>query len=94
MCRYAEFRDGHGHRSGGRPLRQVLKDRATVRGFRGEKLPPHILSNLLRAAFGINRPESGKRTAPSAVNRQEIDIYVAIKEGLYLYGAKAHPRHK
>ncbi len=49
-----------------------------------------MLSNLLWAAFGINRPESGKRTAPSAVNYQEIDIYVTTEEGLYLYDAKAH----
>ena len=74
--------------SGGRPLMQVLKERAIVREFRSEKLPPQVLSNLLWAAFGIHRPESGKRTAPSAVNRQEIDIYVAMKEGLYLYDAE------
>jgi len=76
--------------SGGRPLMQVLKERATVREFRSERLPPQVLSNLLWAAFGINRPESGKRTAPSAVNRQEMDIYVAMKDGLYLYDAKGH----
>jgi SagB-type dehydrogenase family enzyme len=46
-----------------------------------------MLSDLLWATFGINRPESGKRTAPSAVNWQEIDIYVAIETGLYLYDA-------
>jgi len=49
-----------------------------------------VLSNLLWAAFGINRPDSGKRTAPSAVNWQEIDVYVAIAEGLYLYDAESH----
>ena len=46
-----------------------------------------MLSNLLWAAFGINRANSGKRTAPSAMNWQEIDIYVAMKSGLYLYNA-------
>jgi SagB-type dehydrogenase family enzyme len=50
----------------------------------------NILSNMLWAASGINRPESGKRTAPSASNRQEIDIYVATAAGLYLYDAKSN----
>jgi SagB-type dehydrogenase family enzyme len=75
---------------GGRPLMQVLKERATSREFRADQLPPQVLSNLLWAAWGISRTDSGKRTAPSASNRQEIDIYVAMAEGLYLYDAKAH----
>jgi len=74
---------------GGRPLMQVLKERSSSRSFSSEKLPLQVLSNLLWAAFGINRPESGKRTAPSAVNWQEIDIYVATADGLYLYDAKS-----
>ena len=73
---------------GGRPLMQVLRDRSSSRLFSAQKLPDQILSNLLWAAFGINRPNNGKRTAPSAVNWQEIDIYVATAEGLYLYDAK------
>jgi len=75
---------------GGRPLMQVLKDRSSSREFSNEKLPMQVLSDMLWAAFGVNRPESGKRTAPSANNRQEIDIYVATAEGLYLYDAKTH----
>jgi len=75
---------------GGKPLMQALKERQTIRDFSSDKLPPQILSNLLWAAFGINRPESGKRTAPSAVNWQEIDVYVALEEGLYLYDGKAN----
>lgn len=75
---------------GGKPLMQALKDRHSSRSFREEALTPEVLSNLLWAAYGINRPESGKRTAPSALNWQEIDIYVALKEGLYLYEAKGH----
>jgi len=75
---------------GGRPLMQVLKDRKSSREFGTEKLPPQVLSNLLWAAFGINRPDSGKRTAPSAMNWQEIDVYVAMADGLYLYEAKGH----
>jgi nitroreductase len=74
----------------GRPLMQVLKDRRSSRAFSTEKLPRQVLSNMLWAAFGINRPDSGKRTAPSAMNWQEIDIYVATGDGLYLYDAKAH----
>ena len=49
-----------------------------------------MLSNLLWAACGVNRPDSGKRTSPTAMNWQEIDVYVAMEEGLYLYNAKAH----
>jgi len=75
---------------GGRPLMQVLKDRSSSREFSNEKLPMQVLSDMLWAAFGVNRPESGKRTAPSANNRQEIDIYVATADGLYLFDAKAH----
>lgn len=75
---------------GGKPLMQVLKARQSGREFSTEKLPPQVLSNLLWAAWGINRPDSGRRTAPSASNRQEIEIYVATAEGLYLYDAKAH----
>jgi SagB-type dehydrogenase family enzyme len=75
---------------GGRPLMQVLRDRHSTREFKPDKLPLQVLSNLLWAAFGINRPETGKRTAPSAMNWQEVDIYVALSEGLYVYDAKAH----
>lgn len=75
---------------GGRPLMQVLKDRSSSRSFSPEKLPAQVLSNLLWAAFGINRPDTGKRTAPSAVDRKEIDIYVATADGLYLFEADSN----
>jgi SagB-type dehydrogenase family enzyme len=75
---------------GGKPLMQALKERATSRSFSSEKLPAQTLSNLLWAAFGINRTDLGTRTAPSALNWQEIDIYIALPEGLYLYDAKNH----
>ena len=75
---------------GGRPLMQVLKDRRSSREFSTEKLSPQVLSNLLWAACGVNRPDSGKRTAPSAKNWQGIDIYVTTADGLYVYDAKAH----
>lgn len=72
----------------GRPLMHVLKERKSARAFNPKKLPNRVLSNLLWAANGINRPGSGGRTAPSAMNQQEIDIYVATAEGLYLYDVR------
>jgi nitroreductase len=73
----------------GNPLMQLLWKRMSSRGFGPEPFPVEVLSNMLWAAFGINRPD-GRRTAPSASNRQEIDIYVATPSGLYLYDAKAN----
>ncbi len=75
---------------GGKPLMQALKDRKTSREFSSEKLPLQTLSNMLWAANGINRPDSKKHTAPTAMNCQEIDIYVAIADGLYLYDANSN----
>ncbi len=76
--------------SGGKPLMQALKDRHSTREFSPERLPPQVLANLLWAAFGINRSDTGKRTAPSAMNWQEIDVYVATAEGLYTYDPKGN----
>jgi len=73
----------------GDPLMQLLWKRMSSREFSPEPLPIEVLSNLLWSAFGINRPD-GKRTAPTASNRQEIDIYVAAANGLYLYDAKTN----
>jgi len=75
---------------GGKPLMQCLNARRSLRQFSSRPLERDVLSNLLWAAFGVNRPSSGKRTAPSASNRQEIDIYVAMEGGVYLYDARAH----
>jgi len=75
---------------GGKPLMQALKERKTTREFSPDMLPLQTLGNLLWAAFGVNRPDAGKRTAPSAMNRQEIDIYVATAHGLYLYDARTN----
>lgn len=71
-------------------LMAALKNRRSTRAFSPKKLPQQMLSDLLWAAFGVNRPDSGKRTAPSARNQQEVDIYVATAEGVYLYDAKPH----
>lgn len=76
--------------TGGMPLMQALSERQSSREFSSETLTLEQLSNLLWAACGINRADSGKRTAPSAVNWQEIDVYVALPEGIYLYEPKGH----
>lgn len=76
--------------TGGRPLMEVLRDRKSTREFSKKEIPLQVLSDLLWAAWGVNRPESGRRTAPSAVNWQEIDVYVASAQGLYLYDASGH----
>lgn len=74
---------------GGMPLMQALKARASGREFDSRELSPETLSNLLWSACGINRSD-GRRTAPSARNLQDIDVYVAMSSGLYLYEAKDH----
>ena len=75
--------------NGGKPLMEVLKQRKSSREFAPAKLTPQVLSNLLWAADGVNRPD-GRRTAPSAHNTQDIDIYVATADGVYVYEAKPH----
>jgi SagB-type dehydrogenase family enzyme len=72
----------------GMPLMQALRARKSTREFSEEKLPAQMLSDLLWAAFGVNRPETGGRTAPSTRNWQDIDIYAATADGLYLFDAK------
>jgi len=74
---------------GGMPLMETLARRRSSREFAGKPLPLPVLSNLLWAAFGVNRRDGG-RTAPSAINAQEIDVYVALPAGAYLYDAKTH----
>jgi nitroreductase len=73
---------------------QALAQRKTTRAFAGRPLPPQTLSNLLWAAFGVNRPRSVKpelgRTAPSAMNKQEIEIDIVLASGVYVYDAEAN----
>ncbi len=78
------------HMSAGRPLVEALAKRQSTRTFSERALSEQILSDLLWAAFGINRPESGDHTAPSWRGSKEIDIYVAMSQGVWLYDAKAH----
>ena len=76
-------------KTGGMPLMEALAKRATTRAFDSKDLSPRQLSSLLWAALGINRPD-GKRTAPSARNTQETDIYVLLKQGAYVYAANSN----
>jgi nitroreductase len=76
-------------KTGGLPLMDALAKRSTARAFDSKELSPRQLSSLLWAAFGINRPD-GKRTAPSARDFQETDIYVLLKQGAYVYSAKSN----
>jgi hypothetical protein len=79
---------------GGKSVLAALKERRTTRTISARELPAQVLSNLLWAAFGVNRDQGafGKagRTAASASNSQEIDLYVALPEAVYLYEAVPH----
>lgn len=72
---------------GGKPLMLALRDRKTTRDFSDKELSLQQISDLLWAANGINRPAEKRHTAPTARNRQELDIYVAMKSGVYLFDA-------
>jgi Nitroreductase family len=78
--------------TGGMPLMQALAQRKTARAFLDKPLPPQMLSNLLWAAFGINRSRDVKpglgRTAPSARNSQDIQLDVVLADGVYVYDAE------
>jgi len=71
----------------GMPLMRALKTRGSSREFSQKELSAQTLSDLLWAGFGVSRAD-GKRTAPSARNMQEIDIYVAKADGLFRYNAQ------
>jgi len=71
-------------------LKEVLGQRMSARQFEPVQLSESMLSALLWSANGINRPESGKRTAPSALNAQDIDVYVADAQGVWMYEPKEH----
>jgi len=75
---------------GGLPVMKALSLRASAVVFDTTDLKLQDLSNLLWAGNGVNRPDEGKRTAPSAMNAQDIEIYVIQKSGVYLYNAKRH----
>ncbi len=79
---------------GGKSVLAALRERKTIRNISDKELPPQVLSNLLWAAFGVNRQKepfgAPGRTAASASNSQEIDLFVALPEGVYLYEAVPH----
>lgn len=81
-------------KEGGKSVLAALQERKTIRNISARELPPQVLSNLLWAAFGINRDKAsfGKpgRTAASASNSQEIDLYVALPDAVYVYEAVSH----
>ncbi|MDR1243553.1 MAG: nitroreductase family protein [Deltaproteobacteria bacterium] len=79
-------------KTGGAPLMQTLAQRRATRELHGlenggKAISGHMLSNLLWAAWGVNRAD-GKRTAPTARNSQAADVYVALKSGIWLYNAR------
>jgi nitroreductase len=76
--------------TGGLPLMQALTLRQSAREFDPTPLPEQTLSDLLWAAAGVNRPALNGRTAPSAMNSQEVDVYVALPSGLSRYAAFDH----
>lgn len=71
--------------SRGKSLMQALSERHSVREYADRSLSLQDLSDLLWAANGVNRPESGKRTAPSALDRRDIKVYVLTDKGVYVY---------
>src|SRR5690242_21297164 len=80
-------------RSGGMPLLSALGRRHSTRLYTGHALSPQLLSDLLWAADGVNRPATGGRTAPSARNWHEIDIYLAAADGAWRYEPEGHRLH-
>lgn len=77
-------------KTGGMPLMEALNKRTSARNISPKKLSNQELSNLLWAAFGINREESGKRTAPTANDSRAMDVYVILENGAYKYSAEDH----
>jgi len=80
-------------KEGGMPLMQALAKRHSSRSFDAAPLAPQLLSNLLWAAAGVNRDDLGGRTVPSAMNAQEVMVYLALPDGLYHYDAPTHALH-
>ena len=76
-------------KTGGMPLMQALAERKTVREYKPGELDAATLSEILYAANGVNRPD-GKRTIPTAMNKQDLEVYVALPGAAYHYDAKAN----
>lgn len=78
------------HTSGGMPLREAFKARRSTRSYTERALSRQTLSDLLWAADGINRPQNGFRTAPSSRSYFDVDLYLAMADGVWLYDPKGH----
>ncbi len=78
------------HRTGGMPLMEALDKRQSHREFAPQALDAQALSDLLWAAAGVNRPDLRGRTAPSAMNSQEVQLYAALPQGLFRYEPATH----
>ena len=76
-------------KTGGKPLMQALAERCSTRSFTDAPLSAQDLSNLLWATWGINR-EDGRHTAPTAKNKQEVAVYAALPDGIWLYNPVEH----
>ena len=76
-------------KTGGMPLMEAFQLRKSQRSFSSKELTPQQISNLLWAAYGINRPD-GFRTVPAAKNWYEYDIYVLKSDGWFLYEVSKH----
>ena len=92
LCQQAAIQLPAAQTTGGMPLMEALAKRQTTRAFADKPLPLQTLSNLLWAAFGVNRPRAVMagtgRTAPSAFNKQEVELYVVLADGVYVYEAE------
>jgi hypothetical protein len=81
-------------KDGGKAIMYCISQRKTTRAISSKEIPLQLISNILWAGFGVNRESAGfnkkGRTAPSASNSQEIDLYVALPTGVYLYEASGH----
>jgi SagB-type dehydrogenase family enzyme len=77
-------------KTGGIPLMQALNERSSSRDFIDKSITEQQLSDLLWAAYGINRPELGKHTAPTSRNIQDMQIYAMTQKGAYLYKPEEH----
>ncbi|MFH1467581.1 MAG: nitroreductase family protein [Pseudomonadota bacterium] len=76
--------------TGGMPLMEAIAKRHSTRDFSKDPVTDQVLSDLLWAAWGVHQPDDGHRTAPSAMNNQEIDLYVIQATGAWRYDAQAH----
>lgn len=78
------------NKDGGMPLMQAINERQSGRNFIDKDLSQQQLSDLFWAAYGINRPETGKHTIPTSRNRQDIEVYITTRDGVFLYNPEEH----